>query len=106
VVATYGRCFPAGYAQTYSECSLGNPAPGTQVTVTSPSGKVIGDAKLGLWKTGTVTVSGLTIYTCLMPFTMSGVTSEPRYGFQISGVPGTIWENSVTGKVALSVSGS
>jgi hypothetical protein len=95
----------AGYAQTYSECSVGSPAPGAQVTVTSPSGSVIGTAKLGLWKSGHVTVSGLTIFTCLMPFSMSGVPSEPRYGFQIAGVPGTLWETSVS-DVALSVGGS
>jgi hypothetical protein len=46
-----------GYAQTYSECSIGNPAPGTQVTVTDPTGKVIGSPALGLWQNGSVSAS-------------------------------------------------
>jgi hypothetical protein len=48
----------------------------------------------------------LTIYMCLEPFTMKNVPAESRYGFEINGEPGTLWENSVTGTVSLSVSGS
>ena len=38
-----------GDVQAYAECSEDDPKPGTQVIVTDPSGKVIGNGSLGLW---------------------------------------------------------
>jgi hypothetical protein len=93
-----------GGVSSYANCSLDSPAPGTQITVTDPSGKVIGTAALGYWTGQTVAVSGLTLWTCPEPFTMKDVPSEPRYGFHINGAPGTIWETSVN-NVALNVTG-
>ena len=90
-------------ATSYAQCGTASPAPGDQVTVTDPSGKVIGTGTLGVWSRGSTTVSGTIIYPCDMPFTMGGVPSESRYGFEISGVPGTIWETSIS-HVSLAVS--
>ena len=99
--------FGAGVnATTYAGCAAASPMPGTQITVTDPSGKVIGTGTLGVWADSSVTTSGLTVYLCDMPFTIKNVPSEQRYGFSINGVPGTIWETSVSGPVNLSVSGS
>ena len=92
-----------GDAQAYSECSEDTPTPGTQVTVTDPSGKVIGTATLGLWSHATISQSGLTLYTCNMPFTMKAVPAEQRYGFEINNVPGKIWVNKVSKLVTLAV---
>lgn len=92
-------------ATTYAGCKKASPAPGTQITVTDPSGKVIGTGTLGQWADTTVTAQGLKVYPCNMPFTISNVPSEQRYGFAINGVPGTMWETSVSGLVHLSVSG-
>jgi hypothetical protein len=98
--------FGAGInATTYAGCAKARPAPGTQITVTDPSGKVIGTGTLGRWLDTTVTAHGLKVYQCNMPFTISNVPSEQRYGFLIKGVPGTMWEASVSGPVHLSVSG-
>lgn len=95
--------FGAGMtATTYGLCATANPTPGTQVTVTDSSGKVIGTGELGLWKHDHSSIGGTTIYQCDMPFMIKDVPSEPRYGFQINGVPGTIWESSTT--VSLDVS--
>lgn len=93
-----------GGQNSYANCSLDSPAPGTQVTVTDPSGKVIGTGSLGYWTGASVTASGLKLWTCPEPFTIKGVPSEPRYGFQVNGVPGTIWETSVT-NVTLKITG-
>lgn len=90
-------------ATSYAECAVANPKPGTQVTVSSPSGQVIGTSALGIWADSSVTTSGVTIYLCDMPFTIKNVPSEQRYGFSINGVPGTIWETSISGSVNLSV---
>lgn len=99
--------FGAGMnATTYAGCAAASPAPGTQITVTDPSGKVIGTGALGIWTDASVTASGVTIYPCDMPFTIKNVPPEQHYGFSINGVPGTIWETSVSGSVNLSVSGS
>jgi hypothetical protein len=84
-----------GDAQTYGECAVDSPKPSTQITVNDPSGKVIGTGTLGTWRTGTTSAGGLTLYTCTMPFTISSVPSEPRYGFSITGVPGTTWVTNV-----------
>jgi hypothetical protein len=91
---------------SYVGCAAASPAPGTQVTVSSPSGTVIGTGTLGVWNPNNTTVSGTTIYTCDMPFTIKNIPQETRYGFAINGVPGTIWESSVTGTVSLAVGGS
>jgi hypothetical protein len=99
--------FGAGInATTYAGCAKASPAPGAQITVTDPSGKVIGTGTLGRWVDTSVTAQGLKVYRCDMPFTISSVPSEQRYGFAISGVPGTMWETSVSGPVHLSVRGS
>jgi hypothetical protein len=95
-----------GDEQTYAGCVGDTPKPGTQVTVSSPSGTVIGTAALGLWSRQRVSAGGLTLYTCVMPFTITGVPSEQRYGFAIAGVPGTQWENSITSAVGLAVTSS
>lgn len=92
-----------GLAQTYSGCSDDTPSPGSQVTVTNPSGKVIGSATLGTWSHRTVTADGLTMYPCWMPFTMKNVAAEQRYGFKINNVPGEIWVNNVSKIVTLDV---
>lgn len=94
---------PGMTATSYAACSLASPAPGSQVTVTDPSGKVIGTGTLGFWSNANTTVSGTTVYPCEMPFTIQGVSSEPRYGFHIDGVPGTIWETTIS-HVSLDVS--
>ena len=93
-----------GDTQAYTECSNDTPTPGTQVTVTDPGGKVIGNASLGLWSHATISQSGLTLYTCNMPFTMKDVPAEPRYGFVINNVPGKIWITNVSSLVSLVVS--
>lgn len=93
-------------ATTYEGCAGASPAPGSQVTVTSPSGTVIGTATLGLWNRDTMSAAGNTVYRCDMPFIMKDVPKETRYGFAINGVPGTIWESSVTGTLSLAVGSS
>lgn len=90
-------------ATTYAECALASPKPGTQITITSPSGQVIGTGTLGVWADSSVTASGVTAYQCDMPFTIKNVPSEARYGFSVNGIPGTIWETSVSGPVNLSI---
>jgi hypothetical protein len=93
-------------ANSYAQCSEATPAPGTQVTVTNPSGKVLGSAVLGLWSHQHITTSGITAYQCDMPFTIRDVPHEARYGFAINGVPGKIWVTKLSGGVTLSVSSS
>ena len=88
----HGQVAPTGPSATLG---LGGPKPSTQITVNDPSGKVIGTGTLGTWRTGTTSAGGLTLYTCTMPFTISSVPSEPRYGFSITGVPGTTWVTNV-----------
>ena len=73
---------------SYAGCTASSPAPATQVTVSSPSGTVIGTGTLGAWNPDNATVSGTTIYRCDMPFTIKNVPQEARYGFAINGVPG------------------
>jgi hypothetical protein len=103
--ASAGVFGPGMTSTSYAGCATANPAPGTQVTVTDSSGKVLGVGTLGAWSAATRTVSGVTIYPCTMPFTITVVTAgEPRYGFAISGVPGTQWETGVN-NVALQVTG-
>jgi hypothetical protein len=94
-----------GDQQLYTECVNDTPKPGTQITVTDPSGKVIGNATLGLWSHAKVSAGGLTLFTCVEPFMMTSVPSESRYGFQITGISGTTWINDITHSVALAVTG-
>lgn len=101
----HGTLMPPGYQPTYSECAMTNPQPGDQVVVIDPSGKVIATATLGTWQHDHATYQGITDYGCHMPFTMTGVPSEPRYGFQVQGVPGTSWVTNAT-DVSLTVSQS
>jgi hypothetical protein len=95
-----------GLAMTYAECSSDSPAPGSQLTVSDPDGKVIGTATLGTWSHKTATASGLTMYPCLMPFTIRDVAAEQRYGFGINDVPGKIWVSNVSKPVFLQVGSS
>jgi hypothetical protein len=95
-----------GDAVGYGACAADTPKPGDQLTVTDASGKVIGNTTLGTWSRATVRVSGLTLNTCQMPFTMTGVPAETRYGFQVANVPGTTWINDISKPVTLSVSSS
>lgn len=85
----------------YASCTAAKPGPGTQVTVTDPSGKVIGTGTLGQWNRDTGKASGVTAYRCDMPFTVSGVPAEPRYGLQVAGVTGTSWVTSASSPVSL-----
>jgi hypothetical protein len=87
---------PGVNASSYAGCRSASPVPGTQVTVTRPGGTVIGTATLGLWSPASIVVSGTRVYSCAMPFTIKGVPSQARYGFQVNGVPGTIWKTSVS----------
>ncbi len=104
---TISQTFGQGLnADGYGACSETSPAPGTQVTVTSPSGTVIGTGTLGSWNTDSVVIEGTTMYHCDMPFTIKNVPQETRYGLAVSGVPGTIWETSVSGAVSLEAGGS
>ncbi len=94
-----------GDQQTYTECVNDTPKPGDQITVTDASGKVIGNATLGLWSHAKTSAGGLTLFTCAEPFTMTSVPSESRYGFQISGISGTTWITDITHTVSLAVTG-
>ncbi len=87
---------PGVNASTYAGCRSASPVPGTQVTVTDSGGTVIGTATLGLWSPAGIVESGTTVYSCAMPFIIKSVPSEARYGFQVNGVLGTIWETSVS----------
>ena len=98
--------FGAGMnANSYTSCSSASPAPGTQVSVTDPSGKVIGTGTLGLWSHASVKISGTTVYSCDMPFTIKDISAEPRYGFAINNVPGKIWVTDINKEVTLNVGG-
>jgi hypothetical protein len=109
-VTIHGQVLPARAdgvpATSYGFCSEGSPSPGDQVTVSDPGGKVIGIATLGTWNHTRATVDGVTVYPCLMPFTMKGVPGEQRYGFGINNVPGKIWVTKVNQLVTLDVSSS
>ena len=102
-VSPDGSSNPLGFAMTYAACAQDSPAPGAQVTVTDPGGKVVGSGTLGTWTRTHVSADAVTGFACDMPFTMTGVPAEQRYGFRINGVPGTIWMTSVSRLVTLSV---
>ena len=82
-------------------CANRSPAPGTQVDVTDPSGKVIGTGTLGQWNRDTVNAGGVKVYRCDMPFTVSGVPAQQRYGFQVGGAGAVTWETDVSGDVSI-----
>lgn len=86
----------AGY-----DCASRSPAPGAQVAVTAPDGTVIGAGVLGPWRRDTAEVAGLKVYRCDMPFTVTGVPAQQRYGFRVAGMPGTVWESDVTRPVSI-----
>jgi hypothetical protein len=64
---------------------------GTQITVISPSGTVIGTGSLGAPATTTSNVLGCAEDIDVYPFQVAGLPSEPRYGVQINGEQETIW---------------
>jgi hypothetical protein len=64
---------------------------GTQVSVVSPSGTVIGTGNLGAPATTTSNLLGCINEVDVYKFQVTGLPSEPRYGVQISGEQGTIW---------------
>jgi hypothetical protein len=69
-----------------------DPGPGAQVTVTAPSGDVIGDGELaGNPATSTATILGCVEGVTVYKFTVAGLPAEPRYGVRVSGLDGTIW---------------
>jgi hypothetical protein len=98
-----GGPISGGLETNYGFCTEDSPGPGAQITVTDPSGKVIGTGTLGLWSHRTATASGLTMYPCLMSFTIKAVPAESRYGFEINNVPGKIWVTNVSKLVTLEV---
>jgi hypothetical protein len=63
---------------------------GTQITVISPSGTMIGTSSLGPPATTSNTL-GCVEEIDVYPFQVAGLPSEPRYGVQINGEQGTIW---------------
>lgn len=85
-----------GGVTEYAYCSSETPAPGTQVTVKDPSGKVLGVGSLGPWSQQSTTVSGLVMYSCAMPFTITGLPKESVYGFSVNGVSGIDWETDIS----------
>ncbi len=64
---------------------------GTQVSIVSPSGTVIGTGNLGAPATTTGNVLGCIDEVDVYKFQVTGLPSESRYGVQISGEQGTIW---------------
>src|SRR5450759_1182940 len=52
-----------GDAVGHGACATDTPKPGSQITITDASGKVIGNTTLGTWSRATVQVSGLTLNT-------------------------------------------
>jgi hypothetical protein len=70
-----------------------NVAQGTQVTVMSPSGTVIGTADLSAPATTTGSLLGCIEEIDVYKFKVAGLPGEQRYGVQISGESGTIWYN-------------
>jgi hypothetical protein len=64
---------------------------GTQITVISPSGTVIGTGSLGAPATTTSNMLGCIEEIDVYPFQVAGLPSESRYGVQINGEQGTIW---------------
>jgi hypothetical protein len=69
-----------------------DPGSGAQVSVTSPSGDVVGTGELGANpETSTQTLIGCAEEVTVYKFTVAGLPGEPRYGVLVSGLNGTIW---------------
>jgi hypothetical protein len=64
---------------------------------------VNGTCTLGTWSNAIVKASELTLYPCLMSFTIKGVPAEQRYSLTINGVPGKIFVTKVNKLVTLTV---
>ena len=98
---------PQGIGESSCKDGSWNPAPGTQVTVKAPNGTVIGTGDLGEWTTNApakVYMAGQpVIYTCKLPFSVQNLPAESRYGFSVSGVPGTQWVGGNSRNVSLGV---
>lgn len=75
----------------------------TQVTVTSPSGTVLGSTYLGQPISAGSTM-GLPL--CNRPFRLTSVTSNSMYGIKISGVSGISWAHKATGILISVMEGS
>lgn len=68
----------------------------TQVTVTSPSGTVLGSTYLGQpVNAGSLLGQPL----CNLPFRLTSVPSSRMYGITVAGVSGTSWSHKPTGVV-------
>ena len=100
---------PQGIGETSCKDGGWSPAPGTQVTVKAPNGTVIGTGDLGQWATSApakLYVAGQSVaYTCKLPFTVQSLPAESKYGFSVSGVPGTEWVNGNSQHISLGVNG-
>lgn len=68
-----------------------DPGEGAQVTVTSPSGAVIGTGSLGTPSTSTATLAGCSNSVEVYSFKVAGLPGEPRYGVTVASLSGTIW---------------
>ena len=68
-----------------------DPGQGAQVTVTSPSGAVIGTGTLGSPSSTAGTMLGCVDSVEVYPFKITGLPGEPRYGVTVAGLSGTIW---------------
>jgi hypothetical protein len=68
-----------------------DPGQAAQVTVTSPSGTVIGTGSLGSPSTTAGTVIGCVDSVEVYPFKVTGLQGEPRYGVTVANLSGTIW---------------
>jgi hypothetical protein len=68
-----------------------DPGQGAQVTVTSPSGTVIGTGTLGNPSTAATTLIGCVESVEVYKFKVTGLPGEPRYGVTVASLSGTIW---------------
>jgi len=84
-----------------------DPGAGAQVSVTSPSGDVVGTGELGANpKTSTQTLLGCIESVTVYKFTVAGLPGEPRYGVLVAGLNGTIWfKPAELSRAAISVGG-
>jgi hypothetical protein len=74
----------------------------TQITVTSPSGTVLGSTYLGQpANAGSMLGQPL----CKLPFRVTSVPSERMYGIKVAGVSGTSWAHKPKGIVISVTSG-
>jgi hypothetical protein len=68
-----------------------NVGQGSQVTVVSPSGTVIGTGGLNAPATTTSDMLDCVYEVDVYKFQVTGLPSESRYGVQVNGEQGTIW---------------